>query len=70
MVRRNLKRVWCRCYPDLSIEKVRVGGQTCWEVTMRTVVDLERLTRVMDITFWDGGGEGEDVEVWKWESGG
>ena len=33
---------------------VRVGGQIYWEVTVRTVGDLERLRRVMGITFGVG----------------
>ena len=54
VVMRNLKRVWCRWYPDLGTEKVRVGGQKSWGVTVRMAIDLERLRRVMDITFGVG----------------
>ena len=54
LVRRNLKRVRCRWYPDLSTEKVRVGEQTSWEVRVRTVEQLSALRGVMGVAFCVG----------------
>ena len=53
-VRRNLKRVRCNWYPDLSTEKVRVGGQTSWEVRVRTPAELDDLRGVMGVAFGVG----------------
>ena len=41
-------------HPDLSTEKVRVHGQKSLEVTVRAAGELERLRRVMGITFGVG----------------
>ena len=54
VARRNLKRVRCRWYPGLSTEKFRVGRKKSWGITVRTEVELERLMRVMGITFGVG----------------
>lgn len=54
LVRRNLKRVRCNWYPDLSTEKVRIGGQTSWEITVRTVGELAELREVTGISFGVG----------------
>jgi len=54
LVRRNLTRVRCYWHNDLSTEKVRVGGQTSWEIRVRTTDQLDKLRGVMGVAFGVG----------------
>ena len=51
VVKRNLKRVRLRCFPDLSMQKDRVGHQTCTTIVFRSDDDVVALRSIVGTSF-------------------
>ena len=51
VVKRHLSRVRLRCFPDLSLEKDRVGSQTCTTIVFVSDADVVVLRSILGISF-------------------